>query len=247
MENTLVLAGETIPLTTQLAFGADGNKWREEEERWDYDNSVRIIKILKRRTAQDICLLGLELWWVKIHLKSKFRSWGQFLEDVGMNYSSASRFKRFAQTYMATKGIMSGVTPTKREVLTAIKELNADLAMLQHLDMREFWGVKSNTLIITGPAENRNIWGFSFGKIFKQIWQHWAEWTPEERLAVVETLKLWVEMFQTLIADLEIRGQPMLVEEERARLTFLIQELKKRRNGHDDESSDNLIKKLKVK
>lgn len=202
----LVLPGQRIPMTTQLALGNNGARWRDDERGFDYHDSVGIIKALKHRTARDIVCLGLELLWAKAHLKHG--RWLEFLEEVDMHRSASSRFMKYAKSYMVQQRMMGEgeSKPRKHQITTAMKALNQDVAMLHNLPMREFWGMKPTADFISGSVETKAVLGFNLFKIIGRIREHWAAWNEEERSTAIETLRVWVELAEGVIRELEAQS-----------------------------------------
>jgi len=189
----MIIPGETISLATQFAFGNNGDKWREDERRWDRENSVRVARKVRDYTGRGVALFGLELWWARIHIRGK-KEWGRYLVDVfgKLNYSAASRFKSF----VVKTGLITD-HPTAKEILNAMKGVNSDVAMLQKIDMTAFWGMaRSKPMVTTDHPENREIAGFGAGAMIKTLRQKWPEYNYEEKKNIVETLFMYEDLIE---------------------------------------------------
>lgn len=200
----ILLPENRVSLDTQLAFGNNGTKWREDERWFTYDESVEIVKILKCRTAQNIIYLGLELMWTKVHLIHG--KWLTFLEDVGMNRSASSRFMKYARRYMVDKGLLieGDKKVNKSQITQSMKVLKSDVATLQQISMREFWGMNSNTMVDTSTGiKEEYILGLDIPRNIRAMRIKAPKWTKEERHRAIEVLQLWIEIAQGMIAELE--------------------------------------------
>ncbi len=200
----ILLPENRVSLDTQLAFGNNGTKWREDERMFTYDKSVKIVKTLKRRTAQDVIYLGLELMWAKAHLRHG--EWLTFLEDVGVNRSASSRFMKYTKGYMVEKGLLieGDKKVNKSQIAHSMNLLNSDVATLQQISTRGFWGMKPvGMLDIPAGAEKDKAINFDIPNTISKIRKQAPKWSNEERQGTIALLKLWVEMAQCMVTELE--------------------------------------------
>jgi len=154
---TLEFPKEEIVLTTQLGLDQD-------QRIWNYHESVRVIRILKKRTAAYHIFLGLELHWAWLHIdkikdsKKKQAKRQQYLNDIDMDKSAVSRFRGTATRYMVDAGIIASPEKdliTMETVALAHDEALKNVATLQHtiVDGRAFWSMQPYKKESEGESE----------------------------------------------------------------------------------------------
>lgn len=179
---------------------------------FDIKESIKIIESYKRKTVRDILTIGLELYWAKLH--TYHGEWLPFLVTINLNRYTSSKLMKLARGYMVdTNIIQENDKPNKAAIHLAKHILNTDVATLQLLDMRKFWGVEQSPQpVVKGyPPMQGRIFGVNLFGVLKKLNEQLPKMKPSELDDAIDTLNAWIPLAQSHVEELQKQKNSLTV------------------------------------